>query len=182
MGMDQAGIGNQTACENLWFVAHTRPRCEKKLASYCRQEDIAVTLPCVRSVKRYRQKVVKFEKPLFPGYVFFRSAPHHARKVYQSKYVANIMSVFDQDTFEQQIEAILHALQKDCSLIGVFGICPGAEVRIVAGPLAGMNGTVMKLVNKVTVVLKLDFIGKCAAVVVDSGNIEMAETATQSSA
>ena len=54
----------------IWFVAHTRPRCEKKLVQYCEREGLSTTLPCYRSVKKYRGKKVVFYKPLFPGYVF----------------------------------------------------------------------------------------------------------------
>ena len=164
---------SQTTTETFWYVAHTRPRCEKKLALYCKRENIDVTLPCVQSVKQYGRKVVTFEKPLFPGYVFFRSAHDHVRKVYQSKHVANVLTVFDQSTFERQIGDILRALESGYSVVGIIGLRAGAEVRIVAGPLAGMSGTVMKLLNHITVVLRLDFIGQCAAVVVDSANLEI---------
>src|SRR6266436_3533042 len=33
----------------LWFVAHTRPRCEKKLVQICERENISATLPCYRA-------------------------------------------------------------------------------------------------------------------------------------
>ena len=36
----------------LWHVAHTRPRCEKKLAEYCGREGLMVTLPCYRSMHK----------------------------------------------------------------------------------------------------------------------------------
>lgn len=53
--------------EVRWFVAHTRPRREKKLAEYCEREGIAVTLPCYDAAHKYRGKTVVFQKPLFPG-------------------------------------------------------------------------------------------------------------------
>ena len=63
------------AGELAWYVAHTRPRCEKKLAEYCEREGISVTLPLYKSVKKYPGKVVTFEKPLFPNYLFLRLPP-----------------------------------------------------------------------------------------------------------
>src|SRR5262245_31126833 len=56
----------------LWFVAHTRPRCEKKLVEYCTREGFSSTLPTFRSVHKYRGKTAVFHKPLFPGYLFLR--------------------------------------------------------------------------------------------------------------
>ena len=51
----------------FWYVAHTRPRCEKKLLLYCEREDLDARLLCHRSVHKYRGKTAVFKKPLFPG-------------------------------------------------------------------------------------------------------------------
>ena len=48
----------QNMSELEWFVAHTRPRREKKLHQFCEQEGFPVTLPCYQSVRKYRGKVV----------------------------------------------------------------------------------------------------------------------------
>ena len=51
-------------------MAHTRPRCEKKLEQFCQQEAIAAYLP-VRSRKhRYGARERVFSSPVFPGYLF----------------------------------------------------------------------------------------------------------------
>ena len=73
--------------DSLWYVAHTRPRCEKKLAQHCRRENIRATLPLYRVVHRYHGKTRKtaaFQKPLFPGYVFLQLNPEQRPKVLQS--------------------------------------------------------------------------------------------------
>ena len=90
--------------ELLWFVAHTRPRCEKKLADYCQREGFPTTLPLYRSVKKYRGKTVTFHKPLFPGYLFLRLLVSQRQKAYQSDYVANLLDVPDQAEFEPQFQ------------------------------------------------------------------------------
>src|SRR5436853_3890805 len=94
-----------------WYVAHTRPRCEKKLTEYCRRQGFEVTLPCFTSVRKYDRKTVVFEKPLFPNYVFLRLEPTQRQKVYQSDYVANLLDVPDQAQFEQQLGDILRSLE-----------------------------------------------------------------------
>jgi transcription antitermination factor NusG len=64
--------------DQLWFVAHTKPRREKKLAAYCERHGLAATLPCYESAHKYRGKTVIFRKPLFPGYVFLKLEPTQA--------------------------------------------------------------------------------------------------------
>jgi hypothetical protein len=36
----------------LWYVAHTRPRCEKKLLQFCEQEHLDARLPCFQSAHK----------------------------------------------------------------------------------------------------------------------------------
>ncbi|MBL9129116.1 MAG: UpxY family transcription antiterminator, partial [Verrucomicrobiales bacterium] len=105
-----SGPEDDSTAECLWYVAHTRPRCEKKLSEFCERAGITPTLPLYRSVKKYRGKTVVFEKPLFPGYVFVRMPPASRQGVLQSDYVANLLDVPIQDEFETQLTAILQAL------------------------------------------------------------------------
>jgi transcription antitermination factor NusG len=77
--------------ELRWFVAHTKPRREKKLAGYCRRQGIAATLPCYKSAHKYRGKTVVFQKPLFPGYVFLQLEPGQKDSVRQNDHVAKLL-------------------------------------------------------------------------------------------
>jgi transcriptional antiterminator RfaH len=156
-----------------WFVVHTRPRCEKKLAQYCQREGLAFTLPCYRSVKKYRGKQVTFEKPLFPGYLFLRLSPPQKRIVYQSDYVANVLEVIDQPQFEQQLGDILLALETDLEIRLAPQIAAGSRVRIKYGPLRGVEGWVEQRSGSCEVILRLDFIGQAAAVKIEATELEL---------
>ena len=159
--------------EVLWYVAHTRPRCEKKLAAYCEREGFEVTLPLFRNVKKYRGKTVTFEKPLFPGYIFLRVLPIHSRKVYQSDYVANLLDVPDQKTFEEQLDDILRALETNREVTLAPHITEGSRVKVKSGPLRGMEGFVERRSGQVMVLLRLDFIRQAAAVKMEAGELEL---------
>ena len=89
----------------LWFVAHTKPRREKKLVEYCARQGLAATLPCFASAHKYRGKTVVFQKPLFPGYVFLQLDPAQKSSVRQNDHVANLLEVFDQETVTRQLAA-----------------------------------------------------------------------------
>jgi transcription antitermination factor NusG len=159
--------------ELLWFVAHTRPRCEKKLVDYCAREGFPTTLPLYRSVKKYRGKKVVFHKPLFPGYVFLRLQDSQRLRAFQSDYVANLLSVVNQEEFEQQLEDILFALDQEIEVRLAPTIGPGTRVRIKSGPLQGIEGWVEGRKGMVEVMLRLDFIGQAAAVRMDATELEL---------
>jgi transcriptional antiterminator RfaH len=157
----------------LWYVAHTRPRCEKKLAEYCERQGLKVTLPLYRSVKKYDRKTVTFEKPLFPNYVFLQLEPSHRPKVYQSDLVANLLDVPDQQQFEHQLGDILQSLETDLEIVLSPQITVGARVKITAGPLRGLEGFVENRSGVTYVQLRLDFIGQGVSVKVEADDLEL---------
>jgi transcription antitermination factor NusG len=173
MSEGEENEGTPANDELLWYVAHTRPRCEKKLAEFCEREGFSVTLPVYKSVKKYPGKVAVFEKPLFPNYLFLRLFKHQRKKVYQSDYVANLLDVPDQKTFEEQLESILVALETDYEICAMPHITTGKRVKIKSGALRGMEGYVEERQGKLLVLLRLDFIARSAGVKVDATELEV---------
>src|SRR5215469_13967020 len=156
-----------------WYVAHTKPRCEKKLQEYCGRKELAVTLPCYSSAHKYRGKTVVFQKPLFPGYVFIQAQAEKRNVILQSDYVANLLDVHDQELFERQLNDVLRALETDLEIRLAPTIGEGARVKIKNGPLRGVEGQVEKRYGMNVVLLRLDFIGQAAAVKVDAMDLEI---------
>ena len=154
------------------MVAHTKPRCEKKLVQFCEREGFEVSLPCYKSAHRYRGKTVVFNKPLFPGYAFLRLRGEQRPKVRQSDYVANLLEVSDQELFARQLGEILAALEADVEVRLAPTIGEGTRVQIKSGPLRGMEGWVEKRTGPKMVLLRLDFIGQAAAVKVEAWDLE----------
>ena len=156
-----------------WYVAHVRPRCEKKLVEQGKIYKFPTTLPTYKSIKKYRGKKVSFNKPLFPGYVFLRLNPETRKVAIQSNYVANMLDVIDQQEFEDQLEDILFALEQEVEIRLEPTIEIGARVLVKSGPLQGLEGWVEERFGMTTVLLRLDFIGQAAAVEVQAGTLEM---------
>jgi transcription antitermination factor NusG len=156
-----------------WFVAHTRPRREKKLQQFCEREGFLATLPCYRSVRKYRGKKVVFSKPLFPGYVFLQLLPGQKQSIVQNDHVANLLTIHDQDLFIRQIGEILQALESDLEIYLAPEIGTGMRVKIKTGPLRGMEGWVEQRYGMTTVLLRLDFIGQAAAVKLQADELEL---------
>ena len=147
-----------------WYVAHTRPRCEKKLFDHCLREQVAATLPCYVSAHKYRGKTVVFQKPLFPGYVFLQLQPRFSSAIRQSDHVANLLEVHDQATLEHQLAEIQLALESGLEVRLAPTIGEGMRVRIKAGPLRGVEGWVEQRHGLDTVLLRLDFISQAAVI------------------
>ena len=166
-------FANPSTMALRWFVAHSKPRREKKIVEHCERNAIASTLPCVRSVHKYRGKTVEFQKPLFPGYVFLQLSPEQTGIVRQCNHVANLLEVFDQAVFEEQLQDILTAAASDIGIQLAPSIGEGTRVRIKSGPLEGIEGWVEQRQSIATVLLRLDFINQAAAVKIDAQQLEV---------
>ncbi|HUR44362.1 MAG TPA: transcription termination/antitermination NusG family protein [Candidatus Saccharimonadales bacterium] len=158
----------------IWSVAHTRPRCEKKVVQQCARYGVAATLPCYASRRSYPSKVVVFQKPLFPGYVFLQTQGEVDEKLLRNDYVAQILTIHDQQGFARQLADILAALKAGLEIRLVPEIGTGARVRIKSGALSGIEGWVEERFGGETVLLRLDFIGQAAAVKLSASEIELA--------
>lgn len=173
MGDDILVPGNAAAGLERWYVAHTRPRCEKKLFEYCQRERIAVTLLCFPSAHKYRGKTVVFQKPLFPGYVFLQVPRDVCSLVRQNEHVVKLLEVADQGTLERQLSKIRHALDAGLAVRLAPTIGMGMRVRVKLGPLRGVEGWVEQRRGLDTVLLRLDFINQAAMVRLGAEALEL---------
>ena len=156
----------------MWYAAHTRPRCEKKLAGYCNRFGVIATLPCYKVLHQYRGKKVAFQKVLFPNYVFLDLEHIQRRLVLQSEYIVNLLDISDQILFSRQLGDILRSLEASPEVRLAPQITEGMQARIKTGPLQGLEGLVENRIGMTHILLRLDFIGKAVAVKITADELE----------
>jgi transcription antitermination factor NusG len=180
--MPGAGTGSATGMSDSepsspdlppWAVVHTLARCEKQVVRWAEREGIPAELPVYGTFHRYRGKTVRFEKPLFPGYVFLRVARAGHGKVAQNRHVARVLVPPDPEEFDRQLGDILVAVAAGLEIRPAPGVVAGVRVNIVSGPLRGLEGVVERRDEPMDVVLRLDFIGQAAAVRMLATDVEV---------
>lgn len=162
----------QSDTKSLWHVLHVRPRCEKKVADYCKVEGVEHYLPLRKESKIYQRRKVVTEKPLFPSYVFANFNARQRLGLLKTKQVVKILEVNDQERLKRDLAGIRMALDADPGLSPCSRVTQGDMVKIISGPFAGIEGVVEKTKNRLRIVLNVVSIGQGVALEVETDMIE----------
>jgi transcription antitermination factor NusG len=155
----------------LWWVVHTRPRCEKKMDQWFALSGCSRCLPLRPSLRIYKSKRVTFEKPLFPGYAFGAFSLLQRAAVFRSDFAANILEVRDQERFLAQLAPIRSALSLGAPLEDHPYLAEGQRVRITTGRFRGIEGIVTRVHNRTRLCLSVDILERSVAFEVDAAMV-----------
>lgn len=157
-----------------WGAAHTRSRCEKQVAEYLDQRNVATFLPLIKRRNVGNREIRFFQIPLFAGYVFFDTEAIVAREVLACRKVARILRTDDPDGLRGELANLAVALQGDEALFEVRYGEVGKPVRVARGRLKGLVGEVVRLEGRSRLIIRVSFIGRSASLDVDESLIEPA--------
>ena len=158
-----------------WYVLHVRPRCEKKMAEFCRIQRYEHYLPLRQETKIYQRRKVTVDKPVFPGYVFVSFDPEGRLELLKTNNIVRILETPDEHRLLHELEQIQKALTVDSTLGAVAALKKGRRVRITGGPFMGVEGLIQDLKGSAKVMLNVDMIGRAVAVEVDRDFVEVVE-------
>jgi transcription antitermination factor NusG len=135
-------------------------------------------LPLYRALRRWKDgSKVTVELPLFPSYLFVRITQHDRVRILELPGALSIAGAGREPTPvpDDEIETLRRWV--DLSRVEPHSyLVVGERVRINAGPLAGMEGVLIRKKNSFRVVLTLSLIMQSVAVELDADDLEPAGT------
>jgi transcription antitermination factor NusG len=157
-----------------WYAAHTNSRHEKRVAQQMEGNQIAHFLPLYKSVRRWKDRKKQVELPLFPGYVFVHIALRDRLQVLKLPGVVQLISFNGTPAPlpDAEIEALRGGLAKSLATEPHPYLTVGKKVRVHSGPMAGVEGILLRRKEKFRVVLSIHLIQRSVAVEVDETEIE----------
>jgi hypothetical protein len=158
----------------VWWAIHTRPRAEKRMEAWLKQELCPAYLPLRAQTRLYTGKRVTFLLPLFPGYTFGAFTPFQSRAVLRSGHAAALLQIHDQAGFLQQLDAVRRLLDSGQSLQPHPYLGPGRRIRVATGKFRGLEGTVIRQAGRTRLVVSLDFLQRSVLVELDPGHLALA--------
>ncbi|SRR5437016_6716879 len=153
-----------------WYAAYTSANHEKGVAKQLDERSVEHSLLLYESVRRWKDRRVKLQLPLFPGYVFVRLALRDRLQVLQVPGVIRLVGFNGAPTPlpDEEIESLRLALAEGSRAEPHPYLKVGRRVRITRGPLAGREGVLKRWKGDLRVVLSTELIQRSISVEVDA--------------
>ena len=173
-----AGMRQELTCQNpCWYAAYTQPRHEKSVERHLRVREIETYLPLQRQLRRWNGRRAEVQTPLFPGYVFVRLYSQDRTKALEHPSVVSFVSFSGRPAVlpDAEIEALRNTLTQRAAEPYPY-ITVGKRVRITAGPLAGLEGTVLRKKGRLRMIVSVDFLQRSIAVDLEPTDLRLAHS------
>ncbi|HKM66367.1 MAG TPA: UpxY family transcription antiterminator [Candidatus Acidoferrum sp.] len=161
-------------CEAHWYAVYTCANHEKRAAAELRARGVEYFLPLYSSVRHWNKRRVNLEMPLFPSYVFVRIALGDRLRVLQIPSVVHLVGFAGRPAAlpDEELEMMRAGLA--CGLLAEPhpSLTVGRRVRVKYGPLAGLEGFLVRRKRNTRVVISIGLIQRAAAIEVDAGDLE----------
>jgi transcription antitermination factor NusG len=159
--------------EPRWYAAYTCANHEKRVAAELGAQEVEHFLPLYSSVRRWKDRCVNLDLPLFPGYVFVRLALRDRLRVVQIPSVVRLVGFNGLPTAlpDTEMEIMRSGLSQSLLAEPHPFLTVGRQVRISGGPFAGLEGVLKEKRNSLRVVVSLSLIQRSVAVDVNVADV-----------
>lgn len=157
-----------------WWVAHTKPRNEKVLATELAKLGVFFYLPLRKRETRSRKtgRISRSLLPVFPGYLFFSGAEEQRQRALSTHRIANVLTVPTQDRLVAELRQVHQALITEVDVRWHQEIKVGQWARVVNGPLLGVEGVIAKRLSRLRLVLNVEMLGQSISMDVSADQLE----------
>jgi len=157
-----------------WYAVYVWTRHEKKVADHLTRKGVQTFLPLYYSKRQWKNRArVELELPLFPGYLFTRIAVSEQLRVLETPGALSLVGSAAGPIAvpEHELAALRQALSLRKAEPHPF-LKQGERVRVIAGPMRGLEGILIRFRQDYRVVLSIDLIMRSVAVEIDTCDLE----------
>ena len=162
-----------------WFAVWTKSRQEKIAAARIASLGVTSFLPLKSETRQWSDRKQTVHVPLFSGYLFVRVnlSDGNSLRVLQVPGVAGFVgnSHGPLPIPEDQIEAVRTVVERrvECTVHPLLD--EGDRVRVIRGPLAGMEGRLVRMNSAARLVISISMIHRSLAAHVGRDDVERLE-------
>jgi transcription antitermination factor NusG len=158
--------------QRRWYVMYTKPRQEKSLARHLIAAEVPFYIPLVTKRWRLRNRPIESYVPLFPCYAFILADRQERLTVLGTQRIVRPLDVVDQNQLWHDLSQVERLLASGAPILPEEKLQPGTQVVIKAGPLRGLQGTILRTERGRRFSVQVNFIQRGASILLDDYLLE----------
>lgn len=160
-----------------WYAVHVRSRHEFQVHDRFSQKGIETFLPTFEKLRKWKDRKKMIAFPLFPGYVFVHTTreSNNLLSVLKVKGVVRMLCTIPgrpDPIPDEQINSLKTLVDNKEELDPYPYLTEGQRVRIINGPLIGVEGILDEKLDKHVLVLSVDVLRQGVALTINASDVE----------
>jgi transcription antitermination factor NusG len=163
--------------DNYWYAIYVRPRHEFQVFGRLAKTGVEAFLPTVERLSKWKDRKKLIEFPLFPGYLFVHINKDSKDRlaILKTKGVVRFLGVSPNKPAtipDEQIDSLKRLVESKEALEPYPYLKEGERVRIKGGPLAGIEGMLVKKIRQHLLILSVDVLQQGVSLEIDASDVE----------
>jgi transcription antitermination factor NusG len=160
--------------QHPWYGIRTRSNSEKIAATVLNDRGYEPFLPVYRTRRRWSDRTVTAEVPLFPGYLFCRFDHRKRLPIITTPGVVSILGFGDHPAAVQdgEIDAIRAIVDSGVGAEPVPFLREGQRIRVTHGPLKSLEGTLVQKKSGWQLVISVELLQRSVSVEIDPAHVQ----------
>jgi transcription antitermination factor NusG len=175
-GQPANALPGQVQSALRWYAVQTMPRHEKKVIAELQQKQVQSYLPVFSDERKWTDRRVSVDTPLFPGYVFVKiSQDQDTRvRVLRTLGVRNFVGTrgIGDPIPDAEIESVQAVLARGIPVSVSPFLNIGQRVRILDGSLEGVEGILTAVNGDNSLIISVELIQRSLAMRVTGFRVE----------
>jgi transcription antitermination factor NusG len=164
---------DSSCAASAWYGVRTRSNAEKLTSEMVSAKGYEAYLPLYRVRRRWSDRMVEKEVPLFPGYLFCRFDAQYRLPILSTPGVVSIISSgrIPLPIPHAEIASIRTAIESGKLVTPCAYLKEGERVRVLAGPLEGVEGILVRKKNHSRMVLSVEMLQRSVSIEIDGESV-----------
>ncbi|MCL4539954.1 MAG: UpxY family transcription antiterminator [Bacteroidetes bacterium] len=161
-----------------WYVIYVKARHEKRASADLAERGIESYLPMRMELHQWSDRKKRVEVPLFSCYVFVRTSPGEFNRVYLASGFVKFVGSNGRPSVipDNQIDDVKRIVEYHSEDVEVLeGSYTGRKAEVTAGPLSGLRGEIVEILNRKSFVIRIEGLDKLLSVNVPVSAVRLIE-------
>lgn len=157
-----------------WYALYTRHQHEKMVDQVLTNKGFDTFLPLYATTHNWKDRTKALTLPLFPCYVFLKGGIERRLQILTTPGIYGLVSSAGHPAAipDMEIEAIRRVVESGARMEAHPFLKCGNWVRVKSGPLAGIQGILVRKKSTSRLVLSVEILGTAAAIEVAGFQVE----------